>query len=119
MIYCEACAKRKPKVLIIHGIAGDSNDNWFPWIKPLLEEKGYDVVIPDLPNSDNPTLDEWTSELSKLGITKNDTLSIIAHSLGAPTAVEFVRKNKVNVKKLVLVAPTGKEQGEKNWKILR
>lgn len=118
MIYCEACAKRKPKVLLIHGLSGDRNDNWFPWVKPLLEAKGYDVLIPDLPNSQNPTLEEWTNALSKLGITKEDNLSIIAHSLGGPTAVEFIRENKVNVKKLILVAPVGKEIGPANWKAL-
>ena len=119
MIYCEECAKRKPKILILHGIAGDSNDNWFPWVKPLLEAKGYEVIVPDLPHSYNPTLEEWMAALKKLGITKQDDLSIIAHSMGAPTAIEFIRKNKLSVKKLVLVAPTAKEQGEKNWENLR
>ena len=119
MIYCEACARRSPKILLLHGIAGDSNDNWFPWVKPLLEAKGYKVIIPDLPNPYNPTISEWMKALKKLGITKYDNLSIIAHSMGAPTAIEFIRENKVFVKNLVLVAPTAKEQGEKNWENLR
>jgi len=119
MIYCEACAKRKPKALVIHGIAGDSNDNWFPWFKPLLEQRGYEVIIPDLPNPNNPTLAEWTTALKKLGITKKDRLTIVAHSLGAPAAIEFIKQNKLPVEKLILVAPTAKEQGEKNWKNLR
>lgn len=119
MVYCEVCAKRKPKILLLHGIAGDSNDNWFSWVKPRLEAKGYEVLIPDLPDSYNPTLSEWISELKKFGITKGDKLSIIAHSLGAPTAVEFIRQTRLPVEKLVLVSPTGKEQGEKNWSVLR
>jgi len=119
MIYCEACAKNKPKVLVIHGIAGDSNDNWFPWFKPLLEQRGYDVIIPDLPNPNNPTLKEWIDALKKLGITKKDNLTVVAHSLGGPTAVEFIRQSKLSVGKLILVAPTAKEQGEKNWEALR
>ncbi len=118
MIHCDACAKRRPKVLIIHGIAGDSNDNWFPWVRPLLEAKGYEVIIPDLPNSQHPTLAEWTNALSKLGITKQDNLSIIGHSLGGPTAVAFIRKNKIPVTKLILVAPVGKEIGEANWEAI-
>jgi leucyl-tRNA synthetase/predicted alpha/beta hydrolase family esterase len=118
MIYCEACAKRKPKVLLIHGISGDSNDNWFPWVKPRLEAKGYEVLIPDLPNSQRPTIAEWTKALNKLGITKEDNLSIIAHSLGGPTAIEFIYKNKLPVNKLILVAPVAKEIGKKNWDAL-
>lgn len=119
MIYCEACAKRRPKVLVIHGIAGNSNDNWFPWFKNELIDRGYDVVIPDLPNSDNPTLQEWTKALRKLEISKTDRLTIVAHSLGAPTAVEFINQTKLPVEKLILVSPTGKEMGEKNWENLR
>jgi leucyl-tRNA synthetase/predicted alpha/beta hydrolase family esterase len=118
MIYCEACAKKKPKVLVIHGISGDSSDNWFPWFKKLLEEKGYDVLIPDLPNSDHPTLHDWVNALKKVGIKKGDTVSIVAHSLGAPTAIAFIKQTKLSVEKLILVAPTAKEQGEKNWKNL-
>src|SRR6185437_12094296 len=72
MIYCEECAKHKPKVLIIHGIAGDSNDNWFPWVKPLLDQRGYEVLVPDLPNPNNPTIKEWIDALKRLGITKKD-----------------------------------------------
>jgi leucyl-tRNA synthetase len=119
MIYCAECAKRRLKVLILHGIGGDSSDNWFPWVKPALKQKGYDVLIPDLPDPNNPTLEEWTTALNKLGITKNDRLIIVAHSLGAPTAVAFVKQNKLPVEKLILVSPTGKEQGEKNWEVLR
>src|SRR3984957_2707777 len=119
MIYCEECAKRKPKVLVIHGLGGDSKENWLPWFKPLLEQRGYEVLIPDLPNAENPTISEWVDALKKLEITKKDNLTVVAHSLGAPTAIEFIRKNKLPVEKLILVAPTAKEQGEKNWSVLR
>src|SRR6185437_13322483 len=43
MIYCEDCAQSKPKVLLIHGLAGNSQENWFPWFKKLVEQKGYEV----------------------------------------------------------------------------
>jgi leucyl-tRNA synthetase/predicted alpha/beta hydrolase family esterase len=119
MIYCEACAKKKPKILLIHGLSGSSEENWFPWFKQLVEEKGYEVLIPDLPNADGPTLQEWITVLKKFGITKEDRLTVVAHSLGAPTAIEFIRQTRLQVEKLILVAPTGKEQKEANWKALR
>jgi len=31
-------AKRKIKVLIIHGFGGDSRGDWFPWLKKKLEK---------------------------------------------------------------------------------
>ena len=119
MIYCEACAKKKPKVLVIHGIGGKSTHNWLPWFRKVLEEKGYQVLIPNLPNSAQPTLKEWTDALTKLGITKQHTVSVVAHSHGAPTAIEFIYKNKLKVEKLILVAPVAKEMGKKNWDYIR
>jgi len=54
----------------------------------------------------------------KMDITKEDRLTIVAHSMGAPTAVEYIRQTKLPVERLILVAPTGKEQDEQNWKAL-
>lgn len=109
MIHCEKCAVKKPKVLLVHGLSGSSKGNWFPWLRHELAAKGYEVLIPDLPNPDNPSLKEWTDALSSLGITKHDRLFIVAHSLGAPVACQFALQNGLKVEKLLLVAPTGNE----------
>jgi leucyl-tRNA synthetase/predicted alpha/beta hydrolase family esterase len=114
MIHCEACAKIKPKVLLIHGLSGGSKENWFPWFKAELANKGYEVLVPDLPNTNNPSLKEWLAALKQLGITKNDKLFVVGHSLGSPTACQFILENGFKVQKLILIAPTGKEQAERD-----
>ena len=115
MVYCEQCAQRKPKVLLIHGLYGHSKENWLPWFKKQMEKNGYEVLIPDLPNNERPSLAEWLKALGNLGIRKGDQLFIVGHSLGAPTACQFILKNKLRVEKLILVAPTGKSQNENNF----
>ncbi len=68
--------------LILHGTGADSSSNWFQWIKQELEEKGYKVWVPDLPNSMYPSskvnakyvLDNWEFDKDSL---------IIGHSSGA------------------------------------
>ncbi|MFA6551043.1 MAG: alpha/beta fold hydrolase [Patescibacteria group bacterium] len=119
MVYCEKCSQYVPKILLIHGIYGHSKENWFPWFKKELEEKGYEVLIPDLPNTEHPTLKEWLEALNNLGIKRDDKLFIVGHSLGAPVACQFILKNKFQVEKLILVAPTGVSQNENNFTNLR
>ena len=45
-------------VVILHGYGEIPDSFWFPYVKNGLEEKGYKVSIPNLPNTDNPKLDE-------------------------------------------------------------
>ncbi|MDD5222141.1 MAG: leucine--tRNA ligase, partial [Patescibacteria group bacterium] len=118
LVYCEKCACVKPKILLTHGIYGHSRENWFPWFKREMEGRGHEVLIPDLPNNEHPTLEEWLEALKKLDIQDNDRLIVVGHSLGAVLACQFILKRDVSVEKLILVGPTGVSQGEKNWKNL-
>jgi len=119
LVKCEVCKNKKQKVLLIHGLYGKSTENWFPWFKKEMERKGCEVLIPDLPGNGYPTLEQWLEVLEKLNIKKEDRLSIVGHSLGAPAACQFILKNKLKVEKLILVAPTGVAQKEENWENLR
>ncbi len=115
LVYCEKCAQKKPKVLIIHGFADNSTKNWFPWLKQILEQKGFEVIVPDMPDSLSPDFDKWMQELENLGLEKNDKLFIVGHSLGGFIAQHFILKNKLKVESLILVAPAIKNL---EWDIL-
>jgi leucyl-tRNA synthetase len=119
LVHCDNCEQRKNKILMIHGLSGDSEENWFPWAKIELEKLGYEVLVPNLPDSDEPKLENWLQALESLGISHEDNISIIGHSLGAPTACQFILKNKLNIENLILVAPVGKDHSKENWDNLR
>ncbi len=116
LVYCENCAKKKQKILLIHGLGGNPQENWFPWFKKQMEERGFEVIIPDLPKPEKLYLKDWLSELGKLGITSDDDLFVMGHSLGGPAACQFILKNNLSVKKLILVAPVGKSS---DWQQLK
>ena len=125
LVYCENCAEKSKKlkvksqkVVLIHGISGHAQENWFPWLKDELEHIGYTVYVPNLPHAEHPNLEEWVDELCKLPIDDGDEIVVVGRSLGAPVACKFVEQKNIKIKKLILVAPTGTQQ-EKDWSGLK
>jgi leucyl-tRNA synthetase len=116
IIYCDKCAKKKIKVLVIHGVTGNNNENWFPWLKKQVENSGSEFICPNLPNSNTPTLTEWINHLKKYVNDLDENSIIIGHSLGATAALHLIKNLSKKINKLVLVAPTSKEMGIENFR---
>ena len=62
--------------LILHGTSCTPQSFWQPSIKSFLESKGYEVIVPQLPEADTPDLEKWLESLTilwenQLGISKN------------------------------------------------
>lgn len=70
--------------LILHGTNGSSRENWFPWLKSELEQRGYKVWVPDLPGAQRPNLDQYNDFVFKTEKWEFDGDTIlIGHSSGA------------------------------------
>ena len=102
----------KETLLLLHGL-GASAERWQEVI-PLFAKK-FRVIVPDLIGfgySDKPMVDyttdyfaEFVSKfVNEIGIKK---MNIIGSSLGGQIAAESMINYDVNVKKLVLVSPSG------------
>ena len=89
-------------IFIFHGIGGNPEENWFPWMKKELEELGHHVIVPQFPTPKNQTLSNWLKVLEKYKkyITKGTIF--IGHSLGVPFLLNVIEKQPV--KAAVLVA---------------
>ncbi len=78
--------------LIIHGTDGSSKDNWFPWLKSNLEDRGYRVWVPDMPDAARPNMDRWTKHIFDNSAWHFDSESIvIGHSSGAVTTLGLLQ----------------------------
>jgi len=94
---------RKNKVaLIIHGYGVNYNECFYPWLKNRLEKLGYKVELPDLPNSQEPNINDQVNFILKNYPDKKNI--IIGHSLGACTAMKIVEKINYKIDSLFLIS---------------
>jgi len=72
------------KALILEAWYSKPEDNWYLWLKKELEKRGYEVVLPDLPDqrTDHPDVAEQVKFIGDLNFLDEDTV-VIGHSLGA------------------------------------
>ncbi len=77
------------KVIIVHGIEGHKDENWFPWLRRELEKKGIFVWCETLLTPNAPIADEWVRTV--LDHTKPDDI-LIGHSLGGPTILRVAEQ---------------------------
>ena len=99
-------------VFIFHGIGGNSEENWFPWLKKELESAGHRAIVPDLPHADTPKLDEWTEHMKKYEESIDNETVFVGHSLGGIFALRLLERMKSPIHATFLVATvTGPDDG--------
>lgn len=78
------------RAVIVHGYESAPDANWFPWLQGELQAKGLDVTVVPLPDPDDPETTAWENAVSAaLGVPDAGTV-IVAHSLGAITALRVL-----------------------------
>jgi uncharacterized protein len=90
-----------PTAIIIHGLEGTPEKNWYPWLKQELENQGWTVLVPQFPNPNTPLRNEWTESLFSLKAFVHDDLVFITHSLGVPFILGILEKKKAKAAYLV------------------
>ncbi len=78
------------KIILVHGYKASPKTNFFPWLERELRAKGFDVVVPELPNPEAPDRDEWTEALVKASVPLTDQTIIVGHSLGGAAALRMI-----------------------------
>ena len=79
------------KALILHGTDGTpAGIPWQGWLQRQLEQAGYDVFFPQLPECHTPDLIIYDKFLQESGWDFTDNL-VIGHSSGATTALHLLQ----------------------------
>ena len=86
------------RVFIVHGWDGDPDEGWFPWLKKELEQKGFRVQVPAMPESAEPKIESWVSHLSKIVGDVDETTLFVGHSIGCQTVLRYLESLPVDKK---------------------
>jgi len=78
------------RVFIVHGWGGRPDEAWFPWIKKELEDKGYKVFIPAMPETDEPKMELWIPFLSQLVGKPDLNTFFVGHSIGCQAIIRYL-----------------------------
>lgn len=80
------------RVFIIHGWGGNSSEGWLVWLKKELESKDFEVVVPDMPDTDSPKIGVWINHLKNLvGVCDEDTY-FVGHSIGCQAIMRYLEQ---------------------------
>jgi hypothetical protein len=80
----------RPRVVIVHGWSGHSEEGWFPWLKRELEARGALVLSPDMPSPDRPDIFSWVTFLRDIVSTPTPWTYFVGHSLGAQAILRYI-----------------------------
>ncbi len=86
------------RVFIIHGWEGYPEEGWFPWLKRELEQKGFNVFVPALPNPHKPRIDSWVAFLKKQVKNSYKETFFVGHSIGCQAILRYVESMPNNTK---------------------
>lgn len=78
------------RVIIVHGWTANPNLHWMPWVKSQLENRGYKVYIPSMPDTDKPVIEKWITYLSEIVGNPDEQTYLIGHSLGCQAIARFL-----------------------------
>ena len=92
-------------VFIFHGTEGYPEENWFPWMKAELEQKGHKVIVPQFPSPPvvPAKIAEWFDVLKGYEKDIDEQTIFIGHSLGGKFALRVLEKLQHPIKAVAFV----------------
>ncbi len=92
---------KKPhkKVYVVHGWGGGpTTEGWFGWLKRELTKRNIQIDFLEMPNTDNPKIEEWVSYLNNTVKDLNEKTYFIGHSIGCQAIMRYLEQLPENIK---------------------
>jgi len=94
------------RVYLVHCWEGTSNDGWYPWIDKELSKYGIEVMRFNMPNTENPKIEEWVTALNSEVNTLDENTYFIGHSIGCQTIMRYLDTKEIcQIGGVLFVAP--------------
>ncbi|KKQ67091.1 MAG: hypothetical protein US86_C0001G0018 [Candidatus Daviesbacteria bacterium GW2011_GWA2_38_24] len=78
------------RVVIVHCWEGYPKYCWYPEVKKELEDEGFEVKVPAMPETDFPKLFLWIPKLKEIADEPSEDLYLIGHSVGVITILRYL-----------------------------
>lgn len=92
------------RVILVHRWSGGANDDWRPWLKSELEQRGYQVLAPEMPDREAPVIEKWVPHLAETVGTPDADTYFIGHSIGCQAILRYLQTIGTPVGGAVFVA---------------
>lgn len=92
------------RIFIIHRWSGGPGDDWRPWLKEQLEAEGFEVVVPEMPDTDEPNVEKWVAYLQNLVGAPDAETFFVGHSIGCQAILRYLETLSAPVGGAVFVA---------------
>ena len=81
------------RVFIIHGWGGSPDEPLLlRWLKSELEKNGFEVVVPEMPNSEKPEIETWIFKLKEIVEVPDKDTILVGYSIGCQTILRYLEK---------------------------
>jgi len=93
------------KVIIVHRWDGTPESDWYPWLKRELESKGFEVIVPEMPETSEPSIENWVDHLRIVVGSVDEETYFVGHSIGCQTIMRYLSSlSDVKIGGIVFVA---------------
>jgi len=79
------------RVFIIHGWDGYPEEGWFPWLKKELENRGFEVSVPAMPNAAEPKIEVWIPFIANFVGKADENTYFVGHSIGCQAIIRYLQ----------------------------
>jgi predicted alpha/beta hydrolase family esterase len=86
------------RAVIVHGWGGTPEEGWLPWLKHQLEQRGFSVEVPSMPETGTPKPEIWVPHLAVVVGTPDEGTILIGHSMGCQTILRYLESLPTNVR---------------------
>lgn len=94
------------RIYLIHGWGGSpDSEGWFSWLKEECIKRNIELIIPEMPDTNNPKINEWVGKLREVVEPDKETY-LIGHSIGCQTILRYIEglEEEVKIKGVILIA---------------
>lgn len=86
------------KICLVHGWGDSPNSEaWFGWLKNECKKRNIQLIMPKMPETDNPVIENWIGKLKQIINPDNETI-LIGHSIGCQTILRYLETLPSNIK---------------------